>query len=437
MSHEADRAVSALAGTRKAVKLYPASHPRFGEAVEALVEAVRCCTAGGPFVINLHQGRLYFGSDIVGDEVPGALSVAEALEARRVESLCLHPGFGPSDAVGLVEVLSLRPSPELDPEAELAQRGVSNVSIAYLADEEADERAERDRVREQDRALYRQLVGVLQSLASKLSSGESPSLTEASSLVGSILGRLMEDQAAVLGMATLQGGGEADLYHGMNVMIYTLALGSELGLPDEGLGSLGVCALLHDIGKARFHAEGADQDTVWLLHPSAGAEMLSRIGLDDPGPMLVAYEHHMGTDGTGHPERPQEYIAHPYSRMVAVADRYETLTREGVTGTPLTPDRAVMQLLAEAGRPLDPLLTSLFVRAMGVFPIGCVVRLSDMRVGVVCAAGEGPLVPKVRVLYDARGLELADPEDVPASNGSSIVEVIDPDALELIVADKL
>ena len=42
--------------------------------------------------------------------------------------------------------------------------------------------------------------------------------------------------------------------------------------------------------------------------------------------MLAAYEHHMHVDGTGFPERPDDYIAHPYSRMIAVANHYENLT---------------------------------------------------------------------------------------------------------------
>jgi HD-GYP domain-containing protein (c-di-GMP phosphodiesterase class II) len=84
--------------------------------------------------------------------------------------------------------------------------------------------------------------------------------------------------------------------------------------------------------------------------------------------------------------------------MVAVADRYENLTKARET-EPLTPDRAVAQLLREAGAALDPMFTRLFVQALGVFPVGCWVRLSDQTVGVVCDKGDDPLKPKVRVVY--------------------------------------
>lgn len=146
----------------------------------------------------------------------------------------------------------------------------------------------------------------------------------------------------------------------------------------------------------------------------------------------------MGSDGSGWPERPAGYVTHPYSRMVAIANRYEDLTKSGDSGSPLTPDRAVMQLLREAGSALDPFFTRLFVHSLGVFPIGCVVRLSDQSVGVVSATTGDLLSPRVRVLYDGRGAEIEDPVDVDLTgDGRTILEVVDPEALELQVSDHL
>jgi hypothetical protein len=123
--------------------------------------------------------------------------------------------------------------------------------------------------------------------------------------------------------------------------------------------------------------------------------------------------------------------------MVAIADRYEGLTKSA-DEAPLTPDRAVVRLLSEAGHALDPLFTRLFVKTLGVFPIGCVVRLSDHSVGVVRATTEDLLSPRVRLLFDDRGAELEEPPDVDLTQDErSIVEVLDPETLEIQVADRL
>lgn len=437
MLEQAATLVSALAAARKATQFYPPEHPRFVEAIGALVDAVRLCAREGTFPLNLHQGRLYAGSEVIGDEGPAATSIAEGMEARRIESLTFLGAFSEADARGLTEVLNLRPAPNLDVEEELLARGVSNVSVAFIVDQEAGEREERDREREQDRSMYRRLVSMMRSVSAKLQQGKEVDLADASDLVQEIMVRLLDNQAAVLGLATIRAQSEASLFHSINVMIYTLALAATLNLPEEGFQSLGVCALVHDIGKAAFDVEDPDQaEETRLLHPQAGADILSRIDAEDRAPMLVAYEHHMAPDGSGWPERAAEYVPHPYSRMVAIADRYESLTKSN--GDSLTPDRAVAQLLHESGTVLDPLFTRLFVQTLGVFPVGCLVRLSDQSVGIVCAQGDDPLSPKVRVVYDDMGIEVEPPHDVDlAEDELTILEVVEEQQLNVAVSDHL
>lgn len=429
--------VTALAGARKAIQLYPPSHPAFGESLGLLVTAVEDQVAGGVFTLNWHQGRLYNESVVIPEDVHGNAAVAEAFEARSIESLAFRPGFDFAMAVGLVEVLSLRPSPELDVEAELAKRDVSAVTVAFLEEEVDEERAERDRQRAADRAMYTRMVSALRRVQQQLSSGGTD-LGDTGGLVDNVLQRMLADPSAVLGLATMRSVGERNLFHSLNVMILSLALGHRLGLPEEGLSSLGLSALLHDIGKNAFDVDDpAQAEPMRTMHSKVGAEILQRTGLEDPAPMLVAFEHHMYADGSGYPERAADYVAHPYSRMVAIADRYDNLVNP-TSGDALTPDKAVVQVLREAGSLLDPFFARLFANALGVFPVGCLVRLSDQSVGVVVRHGDDPLAPVVRLAYDSRGADLDEPDEVDlAASEVRIVEVIDPDALNVAVADKI
>jgi len=438
MSVQAAQVVTALAGARKAVQLYPPAHPSFVEAIDALVGAVTEATMAGAFTLNLHQGRIYHESTVLAEDVNGARSVADAFESRSIDSLAFGIGFSDSDARALVDVLSMRPGPDLDIAGELESRGVATVTVSMLADDDP-EREERDRQRTADRALYQRLLGALRTIASRLGQNGQLELAGSDQLVANVMQRVMEDPSAMLALATMRGVGERQLFHSLNVMIYALTLGRKLGLPEEGLSSLGLSAMLHDIGKAAFVADDpAQAEPMRALHPQTGAEILSRAGMEDPAPMLVAYEHHMAADGTGWPEHAADYVAHPYSRMVAIADRYEGLTNPGNGTPPLTPDRAVVQLLHDAGALVDPFFARLFAQALGVFPVGCLVRLSDHSVGVVSRVGDDPLAPGVRLAYDARGRELEDPEEIDlADSDVRILEVIEPDALNVEVAEKL
>ncbi len=435
--------VVALGACRRAVQLYPPSHPAFREALDWLETSVHEVAVTDPFVLNVHQGRLYHGSTVISDEGAGVQSVAEALEERSIESLTFLPSLTRADALSLVEVLTMRPGPDLDVSEELNSRGVYGVTVAFLAEEteveEAVEREERDRLRDQDRALYNRLLSSLRTISQQLAAGGGVDLSGASSMVGSVLGRLLEDPAAMIALATIRGAGERTLFHSLNVMIYSLALGERLGLPEESLPTLGTAALLHDVGKSAFNLNDPSQARqMELLHPAIGAEILQRVSLDDPAPLLAAYEHHMNVDGTGFPERPADYIAHPYSRMIAVANHYENLTNATASRVALTPDRAVLQVLRDAGTALDPFFARLFASALGVFPIGCLVRLSDQSVGVVERPGADPLAPQVRLTFDAAGTELERPEQVDLSSGSvRIVEVIAQESVNIEASDKL
>jgi HD-GYP domain-containing protein (c-di-GMP phosphodiesterase class II) len=430
--------VTALAGARKAVQLYPPSHPAYQEALDLLVSAVRSETLAGPFVLNWHQGRLYHESVVLPDDVHGGASIAESFESRSIESLTFAAAFEQTDALGLTQVLSLRTGPDFDVELELGERSVKSVTVSVIEKEEDEEREERDRQRKADRTMYHRAVAALRQVTELLASGGAD-LGETGTFVGSVMERMLADPAAVMGLATLRSTKEGDLFHSLNVLIYTLALGQRLGLPEEGLHSLGLSALLHDIGKSAFIADDPAQAVPMReMHPKVGAEILQRVAMDDPAPMLVAYEHHMQPDGGGWPEREEGYVAHPYSRMVAIANRYDNLTNPAGGSEALTPDRAIVRVLQESGTAVDPFFARLFANALGVFPIGCLVRLSDHSVGVVVRPGEDPLAPVVRLSFDDRGSEVLEGSEVDLAAGEvRIVEVIPPDYLNVEIADKL
>ncbi|MDO8880372.1 MAG: HD domain-containing protein [Coriobacteriia bacterium] len=431
--------VTALSGARKAFSLYPPQHPEHRGALEALLRAVLEATADGPFALNLHLGRLYQESRVLPADSPGLKSTASSLEGHRIESLTFHPSFTESDAIVLLEVLARRPSPDLDAATLLEERGVVGVVARRLEEGAAEETAEREEHRVRDRALHRRLAGALRQVTSQVGPSGSPDMGEASVVVEDILNRLMEDNAAVLGLATLHDDGESDLFHAISTMIYALTIGLGLGIPPEGLTSLGLSALLHDIGKMAFdRSDPAERERARVLHPRIGAEILARIPNVDQAAMLVAHEHHMKPGGGGWPEAEPDYVAHPYSRMVAIADRYDRLITDGPNGFGLTPDRAIVQLLRETNDALDRTFTRVFVREMGAFPVGCLVRLSDLSVGVVSAPGEDPLQPRVRLVYGADGLTLEEHRDTDlAGSDLSIMEVVQPADLAETVSDHL
>lgn len=426
---------AALAASRRAVRLYPPVHPTHRQALRDLVREVNTAIDVRPLTLNLRDGRLYEGSEVITESGPFVRALAEAMESRRVESLTFHMGFGEADGTAISEVLSIRPSPELQVGEELEARGVSAVTVSELEDNTAKQSEARDQRREADRSLYRQALSGLTSITDALA-GETPvDPAPATRAIAQLIERTAEDTPAVVALALMSGHGERWRFHAVSVMLYSLVLGHAVGLPDEQLLAVGLAALLHDVGSV---VNGGDSDDVARDHPVKGAFALGALLDEDCSAMLVAYEHHMGVDGSGWPERDPEYAIHPCSRIVAIADRYDNLVKPA-HGTALRPDEAAIQLMREAdGGPLGPVLTRLFVKTIGVLPVGSFVRLSDFSIGVVQSPGTDQLRPLLRLLLAPDGSQIRPAREVDLGEDErQIIELVSARVLDMQVSDYL
>jgi len=427
--------INALAASRRAVQLYPPEHPTHREAVDLLIKAVHDTVDVRPLVLNVLNARLHEGSEVIAESTPTVRALALTLEARRVESLTFHVGFGRVDATGLSEALSLRPTPELQVQAELEERGVHAVTVSELEDRSSAVTEERDRQREADRALYRQTLAGLKEIISGLADDTPVDAMKVRRTLGALIHRTAEAPYSMLALASMTGHGERLRFHSVSVMLHSIVLGARLGLSDRQLLSLGLAGLMHDTGLFLL-PEG--RTGLYQTHSLAGAQALGAVPDEECDAMVVALEHHMGADGTGFPNRPPDYPVHPYSRIVAIADRYDNLLRPA-EGVAMTPDEAVASMLREAsGGPLDPVLTRLFAQVVGVLPVACIVRLSDFSVGIVKEPGEDPVRPHVRLVTGKDGGALNPAVDVVlAEDPRSVVEVMPEGLLGIRPSDHL
>jgi HD-GYP domain-containing protein (c-di-GMP phosphodiesterase class II) len=427
---------AALAASRRACRLYPPEHPTHREALGEFVRVVNESVDVRPLVLNLREGRLYEGSQVLQDSSPATRSLAEAMELRRVESMTFHMGFTETDGEGISQVLGMRPSPDLHVPEELEARGVRAVTVHELEDNSAREIEERDRQRESDRALFRRALTAIERTRTAFVQGTEPDSAEIERTLAPLLERILRAPDALIAVAQTSGHGEPWRFHAMGVAVFAMALGSALGLSDRHLLDLGRAAALHDFGLV-ISGE-AEEETLRLNHPWLGSVALGPIADENCAALLVAYEHHMGVDGSGWPERQPGYAMHPFTKIVAVADRYDSLTRPS-EGLGMRPDEAVARLLHEGTNgPLDPLVTRVFASVLGVLPVGCISRLSDFSVAVVASPGADQLRPSCRVVLDPEGTELKRPVDIDlAESDLEIAEVLPAPLLGLQPSDYL
>ena len=125
-----------------------------------------------------------------------------------------------------------------------------------------------------------------------------------------------------------------DATHAINVTFLAMAIADELQFDNESIRRVGLAALLHDIGMTRVPGDlvakagqiSPEERELVKMHPTEGARILMGASPTLDLAAVVAYEHHLRTDGGGYPRLLYPRTPHYVSRLVQVCDVYDALS---------------------------------------------------------------------------------------------------------------
>ncbi len=163
--------------------------------------------------------------------------------------------------------------------------------------------------------------------------------------------------------------------HSQKVSAYAVMLAQGLGMSDADVEEIRLAALLHDIGKVGIpegilNKSGPLDPTEWetmKTHADLGFQILEPLKPMQRIRQLVRH-HHECYDGSGYPQRLKgDQI--PYgSRVIAIADAYDTITSARSYKKPRSPEDAFAELERCAATQFDPEIVSVFITAMKTAP---------------------------------------------------------------------
>jgi putative nucleotidyltransferase with HDIG domain len=403
--------------------LYPTTHPLVEQSVDELVSAVGALSELGfeDVTINIYKNTIFVEDQVFPEESVTYRKLVEELLGSGISALKMLAGFAPADAVALVDLLGAEDIRDIEAAKRyLAERGAGKVDVAETTTlEETTKEQVGKEIKAQAKRSYDGGVGMMQDVETQAKLGKVFDVEPLQRLVSDLLDNLLKDPAAVLGLTAIKDHDNYTLNHSINVCILSLALGSTLGLDDDTLRSLGLSALLYDLGKVRVPEEilkkreplTADEWEIIKSHTSEGADLLKRIQLVDQMPMIVAYEHHMRHDAEGYPGPGGAQEQHLFSKIVALCDAYDAMTTRRPFRKEIRPDKAVAVLMQGRGKAYDPSITKSFVALVGIYPMGACVTIEDGTTAVVYRVNSDDLLrPKVKVLVDMSGRWLEEPE---------------------------
>lgn len=203
------------------------------------------------------------------------------------------------------------------------------------------------------------------------------------------------------------GGGQQ--FHAINTMTLCMVLGKKIGLDEQTLTDLAMAALMHDAGKAEVaprilslsqrNKYEEDQYRQHLRYSLLFATQSGRFSLQA---LTIIAEHHEAVDGSGWPTGKKDLSVG--ARILTLVDRYDRLcTPEAADLEPMVPMEALSTLLKRESSRFDTAILGHFIKLMGIYPPGTLVKLSDGALCQVVAPGPHSLKPRVLVYNPLTG----------------------------------
>lgn len=242
--------------------------------------------------------------------------------------------------------------------------------------------------------------------------------------VEKITNSVIRNSNAMFTLRRLQQRDDYTYQHSVGVCAMLAAFAKSMEMDLATIHQVALGGLLHDIGYVRIHAEilakpGKLTDEEYLhvkSHVVQGSDILHQTAGIPQLAFDIMEHHHERFDGSGYPRGLKGEEISQVGRMAAIVDVYDAITTDRVYHRGVNPGEAMRKLFDWSKYHFDPALFQIFVKSIGIYPVGTLVRLESERLGVVVEQREKNLLqPLVRVIYDAKRQYYLPPQDVDLS----------------------
>lgn len=237
--------------------------------------------------------------------------------------------------------------------------------------------------------------------------GRSVNLAAALKLTDQLHESVMRNRYAFISLARLKSASDYTAQHAVAVSAMMIGLAIQLGLDDAEVRASGLAGLLHDIGEAGIPQQVLEKPGHLTMkefgmvkdHPARGHAMLSRVKDIDSIVLDVCLHHHERMDGLGYPEGlPGDRIS-LHAKMAAICNVYDSISSNRPYKMGMNPAEVLRVMASEMKDHFDSRVFQAFVKGMGIYPIGSLLRMQSGHLAVVTEQTQVLTAPKVIMFY--------------------------------------